>query len=142
MKKIIKTTARTVAETNNAFNEKMYDAAISSTSEIMRKYETPSSGLTEEQAEASREKYGENILTYGKKNSVLKRLLSAFVNPFTVILLALAVISVFTDVILAAPEDKNYATVIIITVMVAISGNRDHNGNNNDCRGVFILWRR
>ncbi|MBS5737989.1 MAG: magnesium-translocating P-type ATPase [Clostridiales bacterium] len=122
MKKIIKTTARTVAETNNAFNEKMYDAAISPTSEIMRKYETPSSGLTEEQAEASREKYGENILTYGKKNSVLKRLLSAFVNPFTVILLALAVISVFTDVILAAPEDKNYATVIIITVMVAISG--------------------
>lgn len=122
MKKIIKTTARTVAETNNAFNEKMYDAAISPTSEIMRKYETPSSGLTEEQAEASREKYGENILTYGKKNSVLKRLLSAFVNPFTVILLALAVISVFTDVILAAPENKNYATVIIITVMVAISG--------------------
>ena len=38
------------------------------------------------------------------------------------VLLALAAISVFTDIVFAAPGDRNYATVSIITAMVAISG--------------------
>ena len=44
----------------------------------------------------------------------MKRLFSAFINPFTVILLVLAVISAFTDIVLADPGEQNYVTVIII----------------------------
>ena len=36
--------------------------------EILRKYGTPGDGLTAELAERSREGYGTNILTYGKRN--------------------------------------------------------------------------
>lgn len=62
------------------------------------------------------------MLTYGKRESVAKRLFSAFINPFTAILLALAVISAVTDIALASPGEKNCATVLIIATMVLLSG--------------------
>lgn len=107
---------------NNEIQERLYHAASCTEEELWAKYKTSPAGLDTAGAEESREQYGENILTYGKKNPLVKRLLAAFINPFTVVLLALAVISVFTDIILAEPGDENYATVSIITVMVMFSG--------------------
>ncbi len=43
-------------------------------------------------------------------------------NPFTGILALLAVVSLFTDVILAAPADRNPSTFLIIFAMIAVSG--------------------
>ncbi|MBS5725611.1 MAG: magnesium-translocating P-type ATPase [Clostridiales bacterium] len=111
-----------VANKNNEIQEKLCSAALQPAAELLQEYGTPTTGLDREGVAASREKYGENILTYGKKNTAVRRLVSAFINPFTVVLLVLAAISVFTDVILAAPGDRNYATVSIITIMVVISG--------------------
>ena len=90
--------------------------------EILKQYGTPRDGLTPEQADRSQETYGTNILTYGKREHVAKRLFLAFINPFTAILLALAAISAFTDIVLAEPGDRNYATVLIIAAMILISG--------------------
>ena len=106
----------------DAIRERLDWAAAHGEEEILRKYGTPGDGLTAELAERSRERYGTNILTYGKRESVVKRLFSAFINPFTVILLVLAVISAFTDIALAEPGEQNYVTVIIIAAMVVISG--------------------
>ena len=106
----------------NGIKERLYWAAACPEEDVFGKYGTAPDGLREEQTDDLREEYGENILTYGRKNPAVKRLFDAFVNPFTVVLLALAVISVFTDIIFAAPGDRNYATVCIITVMVVISG--------------------
>lgn len=79
-------------------------------------------GLTEEQIEANRDEYGENIITYGKKRSWLNRAARAFMNPFTAILLLLAIVSAVTDIIMPASGEKNPVTVIIITVMICLSG--------------------
>ena len=79
-------------------------------------------GLTDKEVEISREQYGENKLTYHKKDSVFKRIIDAFVNPFTLILIFLAVVSIFTDVILTDQGEKDYTTVVIIVTMVMISG--------------------
>ncbi|MGI6005926.1 MAG: magnesium-translocating P-type ATPase [Ruminococcus sp.] len=108
--------------TNKKAVERLYWASAHEEKELVKKYGTGKEGLTEETAEKLRVEYGGNILTYGRKNPVIQRLFAAFINPFTVVLLALAVISVFTDILMAAPGDKNYATVIIITVLVMISG--------------------
>ena len=62
------------------------------------------------------------MITVGKKNPVARRLVSAFVNPFTIVLMILAGISVLTDIVFAETEDRSFATVVIITVMVMISG--------------------
>ncbi len=79
-------------------------------------------GLSEEDVETSREYYGDNAISQGKKESLFMRICDAFVNPFTAILFALALVSTFTDIILADPGEENYITVIIITLMVMISG--------------------
>lgn len=107
---------------NDAVTEKIYWAASHTEKEILTEYSVSDRGVSEAQAEILRDRYGKNVITYGKKNSAAKRLFSAFVNPFTVVLLVLAVISAFTDIIFADPSDRNYATVIIITAMVLISG--------------------
>lgn len=79
-------------------------------------------GKTKTQIKSASELYGENIVTYDKGDSLFKRLVQAFINPFTLILIGLAIVSLFTDVILANPSEKDFTTVIIIVTMVLISG--------------------
>ena len=83
---------------------------------------TERGGITDAEAERRRELYGENVLPSRKRKGAAARLLEAFVNPFTLILLALAAVSVVTDIVLAAEGEENYITVIVIAVMVAVSG--------------------
>ena len=82
---------------------RLLEAAALEGKEAMARYGTGASGLTEEQAEASRDKYGANKVTREKKKSVAARLVEAFVNPFTVILFVLAGVSTVTDIILPLP---------------------------------------
>ena len=90
--------------------------------EIYEVLNTSPEGLSEAQTEELREQYGENRITRGKKLSLAGRLKSAFVNPFSLILCALALVSLFTEVIWAKPGEKNPASVAIIAGMVLVSG--------------------
>ncbi|MCL2772870.1 MAG: magnesium-translocating P-type ATPase [Oscillospiraceae bacterium] len=103
-------------------NKRLNFAVSAQTEELYRKFGTTSEGLIEVLIDAYRGRYGRNKITHGKKISFPKRIIDAFVNPFTAILFALAIVSLFTDVILAGPGDANPITVIIILTMVIISG--------------------
>lgn len=58
----------------------------------------PADGLSTEQAEKSRTQFGSNAVSSGTADTVGFRLRRAFINPFTVILFLLTVISLVTDV--------------------------------------------
>ena len=90
--------------------------------EVYEALDTYPEGLSREQISGLREKYGENRISKGEKHSFGQRIWEAFVNPFSLILCALALVSLFTEVIWAEPGEKNPASVIIIAVMVLISG--------------------
>ena len=126
MKKILKRNSIAHSTGNmvrvDALQQRLYWAAAQKEEALLAHYGAAPTGLTQEQAERSREEWGRNALTYGKREPVAKRLFSAFINPFTVILLALAVISAVTDIALASPGEENYATVLIIATMVLLSG--------------------
>lgn len=122
MKKIIKRKIAADFVRRDEIKAKMIFAATHAEREALKFLNALPEGLTEDFVEESREKNGKNTVTHGKKESLFKRICGAFINPFTAILFALALVSVVTDIILAAPEDKNYVTVIIITTMVMISG--------------------
>lgn len=107
---------------NEEIRKRMMSAASSSIAEVFRNFNTGENGLSEAEAERSREKYGDNTITRKKSDSMGKKLAGAFVNPFTAILFVLAIVSAFTDIIYAAPADRNYFTVSIISAMVIISG--------------------
>ena len=105
-----------------AMRDRLYAASEYTAEELLGLYNVPAGGLTDALAERSRDEYGANILTNGKKDSAAKRLAEAFISPFTLVLLALAVISVFTDIVFASAGERSYATVGIISAMVIISG--------------------
>lgn len=79
-------------------------------------------GLSREQVEVMREKFGANSFAGRKNDTMLRRLRRAFINPFNVILFILGIISLVTDVLLASDFSKNASTAIIILSMILISG--------------------
>ena len=85
-------------------------------------YKSSFRGLTEEQVEENRDLYGENIITKGQEDSILKKIYESIINPFTVILLVIALVSLVTNVLLAKPGEEDPTTSIIIVVLVLISG--------------------
>ena len=76
-------------------------------STVLDELDTSFAGLSLYLVEASRKFHGENKISQGNKNSWLKRLWEAFASPFTAILVVLALVSLYTDVIAAAPGEKN-----------------------------------
>ena len=90
--------------------------------EVMDLLGTGVHGLTEQQAHRIRSVHGANIIAPEHHDPLSARLSRAFLTPFTLILLALAAISLYTNVYLAAPGEADPSTAIIIGVMVLISG--------------------
>ena len=76
-------------------------------------------GLDPVQAADRLEEYGRNIIDYGKEKSLVKRISEALINPFNLVLLAVAVITLFTDVILS--DEPSFATFIMLVAVVIIS---------------------
>lgn len=89
---------------------------------VLENMGTSMNGFQDERVEELREIYGENKISHEKPDSALKRIFDAFVNPFTIVLFLLAIISLFTDVILVSKKDHDFTSIIIMTMMVTISG--------------------
>ena len=101
---------------------RMLRAATQDVSQLWEELGSGPEGLTEEAVASSRETYGSNTVKHKQKSSWFKRISNAFINPFTAVLLILALISACTNIIFAAPGEENPVTVIIITTMVLLSG--------------------
>jgi len=80
---------------------------------LLVQYDTSYKGFDEEQVDDMREEHGRNAITQVKKVPIWRRLVNAFVNPFTVVLFILAAISFFTN---------ETAAVLIVLTMVTLSG--------------------
>ena len=102
--------------------EKLIAASKTEKDILLKEFNTSLKGYNEAIAEELREKYGRNKISHEKPKPLYKRLVDAFINPFTIVLFILVIVSVVTDIILAAPGEKKYVTVIIICTMVLISG--------------------
>ena len=89
--------------------------------EALKQLDAVRSGLTPEQVEERLEKYGPNEVTHEKPPSWYRQLFHAFVTPFNGVLFTVSIVSLFTDVIFAAPEDRSFRTIIVLTTMVLLS---------------------
>lgn len=85
-------------------------------------YQTSALGLVDDQVEENRDAYGENVITKGQEDSMIKKIYESIINPFTVILLVIALVSFITNVWLAKPGEQDPTTSIIIVTLVLISG--------------------
>lgn len=93
-----------------------------SVDEVLDRYETSLSGISQSEAVERRKLYGLNELKQRTKKSWWTQLVQAFITPFTLVLIGLAVVSFFVDYQLAKPSDKDLTGTFIIIVMVVASG--------------------
>jgi Mg2+-importing ATPase len=89
--------------------------------EALLRLDASRAGLTEEQVEARIEKYGPNEVSHEKPPTWYQQLFHAFVTPFNGVLFTVSVVSLFTDVIFAAPEARTFRTIIVLSTMVLLS---------------------
>ncbi|MCD7740354.1 MAG: magnesium-translocating P-type ATPase, partial [Candidatus Gastranaerophilales bacterium] len=89
--------------------------------QVFSKLKISASGLNDEQVEESKKDYGQNLITKKTKDTIIYRLRRAIMNPFSIILLFLAVISFCTDVIFSANFSRNITSTLIMLSMLVVS---------------------
>lgn len=89
---------------------------------LFQDFHISETGYNDEQVKNSLDEYGQITFEGQNNDTILYRLRRAFINPFTVILMVLVLISFVTDVLLSSNFSRNMTTVIIILCMILISG--------------------
>jgi Mg2+-importing ATPase len=99
----------------------LLDLCDCSPDDALKKLDTARSGLTPEQVAERQERYGPNQITHEKPPTWYLQLFHAFLTPFNGVLFAVSIVSFFSDVIFAAPEDRTFRTIIVLISMVLLS---------------------
>lgn len=106
----------------NLFNsEKVFLAATQPKKLVYSYFETNRHGLYDDEIEERRKRDGANEIPRERRDRRLVMFIRTFINPFIGILMALALVSIILDVWLATPGDRDWATVLIIGIMVMLS---------------------
>lgn len=108
-------------ELNAGAAKKLRKASKANSAEVYEMLNSSAEGISIEEAEKRKVKYGANEVDYDKAPAWYLQLLNAFVNPFVLILLAIIAISFIIDIWFAAPGEKDWKTVIVVAVMIVIS---------------------
>src|SRR3984957_20994931 len=89
--------------------------------DALTQLDTVRGGLTPEQVEERLTQYGPNEVTHEKPPGWFVQLFHAFLTPFNGVLFAVSVVSLFSDVIFAEPEDRSFRTIIVLISMILLS---------------------
>ena len=86
---------------------------------LFEKFRTSYEGISIVELDERFEQYGKNTIEIKNENTIWHKLKEAFINPFNIVVMIVAAITFFTDVIIATQKD--YATFILIVSTVLIS---------------------
>lgn len=101
--------------------ENLFRRSKQETSEVLKDLDTSVEGLMQKEAEERFDFYGLNEVAGEKPDPWYKLLLHAFLDPFILVLIVLAAISLVTDILLVTKDDRSWETVVVILIMVVIS---------------------
>src|ERR1035438_7910525 len=121
MNKQLKSRMNHRSASDNKRPSPLLDLCDCSPDDALKKLDTARSGLTPEQVEERQERYGPNQVTHEKPPTWYLQLFHAFLTPFNGVLFAVSIVSFFSDVIFAAPEDRTFRTIIVLISMVLLS---------------------
>lgn len=106
---------------NRVQNDKLLEFAKLDSKSLFNTLNSNWNGLDDKKVEEQRDKFGKNEFSFKKKDTWYKTLFESFVNPFSLILLIIAIISVVLEVVLNV-DNPNWSSFIIIMVMLFLSG--------------------
>jgi Mg2+-importing ATPase len=86
---------------------------------LYKEFNTSEAGISVVELDDRFEEYGKNIIDIKNNNTLLNRIKDAFINPFNIVLILVAIVTFITDVVI--PVNKDYATFILIISTVIIS---------------------
>ena len=100
--------------------KKIYEHLCTTSREnFISEFKIKEGGLTDDEVAQRIHTYGYNEVTQTKPKKWYHYLLKSLFTPFNSILLGIALVLSYTDIYLA--EDPNYANIIVIAVLVAVS---------------------
>lgn len=100
-------------------------------------FKTQNEGLTTKEVDSRLEEFGPNQISEGYKDTVWSRLFEAIINPFSIILIVIAVITFITDIVI--PVEKDYFTFVIIILLVFVSSMISFMQSQSSSRAVAEL---
>ena len=95
------------------------DLALINKNDFINKYKVNMAGLTASQVAENQKKYGTNQISSAKPKRWYHYFFESLFSPFNAILLGIALVLIYTDIILA--ENPNPANIIVIVCLVLIS---------------------
>ena len=109
-------------QSNNQYQveKKLTEISRLTDEEILKLLDTDPEGINQVEASARLEEYGKNIIDSGNENNLLGRVKEAIINPFNIVLLGVAGITLVTDVIIA--EKPSWSTFLMLVAVILISG--------------------
>ncbi|MDD2196971.1 MAG: HAD-IC family P-type ATPase, partial [Bacteroidales bacterium] len=106
---------------NTAAADKLRKASHQHIDKVYDMLDSSKEGISEETAKSRISTYGLNEVDYDRAPAWYTQLIKSFINPFILILVAIVIISFAIDVWLAAPGEKDWKTVIVVSAMIIIS---------------------
>lgn len=100
---------------------KVFLAATQPLAAVYGYFRTTPSGLSSDEVERRQAQYGRNEVEHERRKNPVTMFIRAFINPFIGILTLLIVLSYVLDVWTAAPEEKEWTTILIIATMILLS---------------------
>jgi P-type Mg2+ transporter len=100
--------------------EKLLEYSKMNNNQLLTVFNNTENGFTTEQAETLLEEVGINQVEHEQQTTTYDLLVKSFLNPFSLLLLFIIIISLFTDIIFA--EENTYSTVVILGFIITISG--------------------
>lgn len=116
---VLKEKSMKANEKSTAIELKLKEFGRMNNQEILAHFETSMQGLSCIEIEKKQEEYGKNIIDIKNNKTILNRLREAFLNPFNIVLILVAIITFITDVIISTPKDYLTFTLILSTVFIS-----------------------
>ncbi len=111
---------------NGSALEKEYEAGLKAaaalgTDACLAKANSCKEGLDAKQVAAQRQLFGNNEIANEKMPSWVLQLVTAFINPFSGILVLIVVVSIVVNVFFSKPADQDYKTAYVVCAMILLS---------------------
>ena len=86
---------------------------------LFENLKTSYEGISIVEVDERLEKYGKNTVEIKNENTMIHKVKEAFINPFNIVLMIVAGITFFTDIIIASKKDYATFTLIISTILIS-----------------------
>lgn len=102
--------------------QSLIQEGLMSEEKLLQQLDTSENGLSTSESRNRLTQFGDNKVDIHREDSVYLRFFRAFINPFSLVLILLAIISYISNYVIQPPQERDLTTVIIILFMVALSG--------------------